>query len=455
MKFLLVTTTQREIVKVWVCQETSSVGSLLPPVDLASVVSTIRQEGHEANVLDLRLVKNPLNYYTRELNRYLPDGVIMNLSTTSVKADYKILDNTPAEVKKICFGTHAQSFPDECFDRGVDYILAGDPETCIASLIKGGFNRGDSIGIWTMNSRDGFNYCSDLDNLPFPALDLLPMDRYYAPYIKRGNRFTLLLGSRGCPYLCTYCLYPVFFGDKYRTRTVKNVVDEIEYDIKKYNIKEFYFLDATFNLNEGRVNDISEEILKRGLKINWSCNMRVSPVSKEMLWNMKRAGCNRIFYGVEDQDFLKKTRKDINKEQTIEAFRETRGLGISTVAFLMLFPRDNIDMKSYEKNVLTVFKTLKADAFQCNIAIPFPGTKMYRDFRGKGILIDNWSFYDPQGNKLPYKSNIDLIRLKKNIYSKFLFLNPKAIIKIVKGLDIRALKSLLFTFIKLHLLSKR
>ena len=333
MKFLLITSFCKELVKVWVCQETSPAGSLLPPVDLASVASVIRQKGHEAKIIDLRLFKRPLDKYTEEVKKFKPDFVISNLSTTSANYDYELIAATPNNIKKIYFGTHAQSLPEECFRKGVDYILMGDPEAALLSLLENNLDGTVSKGVLTIqNLKKVPYYWENLDTMPFPSLDLLDMHRYYAHYIRRGNLFTLLLGSRGCSYKCTYCIYHVLFGNKFRLRSESNIVDEIEECYRKFDIKEFYFLDATFNFSKKRIEDFCNELMKRNLKVRWSCNMRVSPVSLDMLRLMKEAGCSKIFYGVEDQDFLNETNKGITKELTIEAFRQTKEAGISTVA---------------------------------------------------------------------------------------------------------------------------
>ncbi len=445
MKFLLVTSLRKVLVKVWVCQETSPAGSLLPPVDLASIASAIRQTGHEVRILDLRLLKKPLERYTHELNVFNPDSVILNLSTTGANYDYDLIAATPDSIKKICFGTHAVSLPEECFNKGVDYVLSGDPEHAILSLIKNKMDGSASEGVLTAdNLNKNPAYWEDLDTMPFPAIDLLDMRQYHAPYIRRGNLFTLLLGSRGCSYKCIYCLYPVFFGNRFRLRSVKNITDEIEQDLAKYGIKEFYFLDATFNTDKLRVEDFCNELLGRRLQVNWSCNMRVSPVTSDMLSLMKKAGCRSIFYGVEDQDYLIKTNKGISRRQTIEAFRLTKEAGITTIAFIMLFPEREINDDKYAKNTLNTLKILEADAFQCNIAIPFPGTLMFNNSEAKYNI--DWNLYDPHGRELPYKCGKDLVRVRRDIYIGFLFSHPLRTIKIILKMDFRSFWSMLFAF---------
>ncbi len=453
MRFLFVTSPRRKLVKVWVCQETSPVGSLLPPVDLASIAAVVRHSGHDAAICDLRLARNPSATYTEAIRRFRPDAIVLNLATTGAEDDYLLLQATPAGIKRVCFGTHAQSLPEEAFERGADFILLGDPEAALTALAERGFSSDAAPGVLAPR-RPEAEPCvwPDLDTMPFPALDLLNVRRYRSSIIRRGKRFTLLLGSRGCPHSCTYCLYPVLFGGKTRLRSPGNIVDEMEQDNRTHGISAFYFLDATFNIKNGRAEAIAEEVLSRGLNIDWSCNMRVAPVSREMLKLMKRAGCDWIFYGVEDQDFLEETKKNTSREATVEAFRRTKEAGISTIAFMMIFPRTGLTEQGYAARMLSVLKALKADAFQCNIAVPFPGTEMWTEQQAAGTASRQWCLYDPHGHALPYESPIDLIDVKRRIYRGFFASHPIRTLRAASRMDFKALAATAAAFARDNLL---
>jgi radical SAM superfamily enzyme YgiQ (UPF0313 family) len=226
----------------------------------------------------------------------------------------------------------------------------------------------------------------------------------------------------------------------------------MEENFQQYDINEFLFLDATFNSSSQRVNDFCEELLKRDLKVNWACNMRVTPVSTHMFTLMKRAGCSRIFFGVEDQDLLDETKKATTSYATENAFKMARKVGISTVAFTMLFPREDINENQYSKQILSTLNDLKADAFQCNIAIPFPGTAMYKKEPNEVEPI--WSKYDPHGELLPYKTNIDLVKVKKKIYRRFLISSPFLVLKAIFGMNFTSFCKIVKTFIKQNVLAR-
>jgi radical SAM superfamily enzyme YgiQ (UPF0313 family) len=453
MKFLLVTSLRREVVKVWVCQETSPVGSLLPPVDLASIAAVIRAKGHDVKIADLRLERDAIGVYLETIETFQPDAILLNLTTTGAESEYTLIGMTPRHVKKIAFGTHAQSMHEEAFRKGVDFVLLGDPETGVSNLIEHNLDGESAAGVLTSRRHDKPPArWDDLDTMPLPALDLIDNRRYHSSIVRRGKRFTLLLGSRGCPFACTYCLYPTLFGSDNRTRGVKNIVDEMERDQREFGIDAFYFLDATFNLKKSRVVEFANEIIERGLKVEWSCNMRVSPVDTEMLTLMKKAGCDWVFYGVEDQDFLVETKKGTTREATLSAFAMTKAAGIKTIAFTMIFPRPGVEENSYANDILRMLDLLGADAFQCNISIPFPGTEMYDDQVRAGTADQRWRLYDPHGHVQPYECDVDLVRVKQRIYRGFMRRHPLRTLRVAGRMGLKALAHTAWTFGRENLL---
>jgi len=108
-----------------------------------------------------------------------------------------------------------------------------------------------------------------------------------------------MLTSRGCPYQCVFCGDSLVFKHNTRLRTPENVVDEIEYDVREFGVGEISIVDSIFTLFPNRVTRICEEIISRGLEISWFCNARVDTISAELLRKMKKAGCHRIYYGIE------------------------------------------------------------------------------------------------------------------------------------------------------------
>lgn len=449
MKFLLVTTIKKDAIKVWTCQETTPVGSLHPPVDLASIAATIRQKGHDATIVDLRLFSEPISKYKEVLDTYKPDMVITNLTTTFALDDYYLFSFTPPGIKKAVFGTHSMSVPEECFENNIDFILHGDPEQCVIHLIENNLDGEKCAGVGTKNTPlKAPALVPNLDDLPFPALDLLDMNKYKAPYMK-SSRFTILLSGRGCPFPCNFCFIPNYFGKRGRQRSPQSIVEEMKHNIEKYGISEYFFLDATFNLNPRRVEEICDAIIASGLKVSWMCQNRVYPWPEEMVKKMAQAGCVRALFGIEDPDLYDEVKKFTTMEQNINAFKLCKKYRIKTVALTMVFDRPGFTIEQYEKHYFEMLKKLDADAFQCNAAIPFPGTELFDIENKKGTLSRDWSLYDPNGkNALPYATNIDLIKLKDRIYAKTIFYRPIAVLEAVKEMNPRGFASIAKTYVK-------
>jgi len=416
----------------------------MPPCDLASIAATLREQGIEPRILDMRLYKNkkPFQALERELDAWQPDAIIMNMATATAMDDYPILNMTRDKVKRrIVFNFHAMALPDELFDQGATHILVGDPEYGVAAAV-----RGDEVnrGIWTReHTTSEPGWIESLDDLPHPALDLLDVNAYHT-LIMGKEPFSILLATRGCPYQCPYCVIPFLFGRRVRAPSVAHVVGEIERDMNQFNIRSFFFIDSAINLKPQWTTEFCEEVLRRNLKIRWCSNMRVPPVSRELLSLMKRSGCFRVFYGVEDLDLIDELNRKTTREATREAFELTNEVGIETVAFIILFPGVDRSEKEMVRRIINQVLELKANALQCNLAIPYPGSQLYSEYMKRYDMSKDWSLYDPAGNQLPYPTELNLVKVRRLVYLRFFLRRPAYVWSLFKKTDLRSI----FTFLK-------
>lgn len=166
--------------------------------------------------------------------------------------------------------------------------------------------------------------------MPFPDRDTIQLDWYgEAWYNKRP--FMNIMTSRGCPYQCTFCVYPnIIEGHKWRKRSVDNVIAELKYVVEKYGVKEINIDDPTFNISKERVIEFCKKLRANKLNLLWTCNARVDNIDEEMLREMKKSGCKMIRYGVESgsMEVLNKMKKGITIEQIKRAFKLTKKQGI-------------------------------------------------------------------------------------------------------------------------------
>jgi len=233
-------------------------------------------------------------------------------------------------MKVILTGPHGTSTPGLLFEQSIhiDIIVRGEPEDAIRDIFNGerlesiqgiSFKRDGKV----FNNKDRADFV-DLDKLPFPGYEVLKMDKYeYNDFSILPKPFTIMETSRGCPHGCVFC-YKVMHGNKYRYRSAKNIVDEIDMLQKKFNIKAVYFQELEFAVIKQKVMDFCNELIKRRVKINWACAARCSDIDEEMLELMKESGCKRISFGVES---LSETiLKNIKKGESLASIIKSRRL---------------------------------------------------------------------------------------------------------------------------------
>ncbi len=368
--------------------------------------------------------------------------VIVETSTPSIENDLsmvqKIKENSSAKVALI--GAHSTYFSKDLLDSYgyIDYILRGEFEYTILDLCKC-LRDGEKVeNIKGLSFRKEGEVVenpdrpliSDLDKLPFPAWHLFNM-KYYDPHLYKSPS-VLMISSRGCPYRCTYCLWPqVMYGHKLRTRSAENVVDEIEILKDKYRVKAIEFDDDTFTIGKRRVVSICNEIIKRGIKISWSCFGRVD-VDREMLSAMKEAGCEFIKYGVESgsQKILDRCKKQITLNQVREAFRITKEVGIKDYGTFMF----GLSGENWDTVNETIEFAIELDpyAVQFSIVTPLPGTEYYSQLKSKGLLkAKNWRDFDGAAKAVIVTAEMskeDLERAFALAWKKF-YLRPSYILK--------------------------
>jgi len=217
---------------------------------------------------------------------------------------------------------------------------------------------------------------ANLDSIPFPARDLFDNEAYKDYYRKIcGYTVTSIISSRGCPFSCDFCSKPVF-GDSYRERSAKNIVDEAE-DALSLGYERIFFQDDCFTLNKNRVSKICGEILKRKLIFSWECLSRVDSVNSESILEMKTAGCKRIFFGIESGSnaTLKAMNKQITVEQARNAVEIAASTKIRTGAFFILgYPGET------DETILSTIQfatSLPLDYLSFTLPYPIPGTGLY------------------------------------------------------------------------------
>jgi anaerobic magnesium-protoporphyrin IX monomethyl ester cyclase len=412
-----------------------------PPLSLGYLAAVLEKNHYEVDMIDCLTLGLTYEEFRNEISKRQPDIVGITTTTERYKPALQI-----ARIVKEAFpkcltviGGHHVTFEDEkalqdC--ASLDIVIRKEGEYTLLELaerVEAGKDYYDVLG--TTCRKDGKivknpdrPYIENLDELPFPARHFWPIED-----LKRyGTIIFNVLTSRGCSYWCNFCIEVRVHGQKYRMRSAKNVVDEIEFLQKTYGANYFSFVDATFTVDQDRTAELCEEIINRKLKIRWVAGTRVDMVTKELLLKMKEAGCVSMWYGVESgtQTVLDEMRKGITVEQTIRAFNWTKEVGLKPDPNVVLgFPGET--KESAWKTIKFVEKINPDYMGIYTIATPYPGTPLYDLVKENGWLkVTDFDKYDRETPtfETPWLSMKELKEIHKKTFQHF-YLRPTYILR--------------------------
>ncbi len=287
----------------------------------------------------------------------------------------------------------------------IDFVLKGEYEFTLLDLIQALENNSDLSKVAGILYQKQGSFLStadrelcNIDALPWPSRDRLPMDRYWDLPGDIPSPSAQMLASRGCPFNCSFCLWPqvMYKGNSYRARNTEDVINEMEYLIKKMGFKSVYFDDDTFNIGKGRMLELCSKIQARGLNnIPWAIMARADMMDEQILLAMKKAGLAAVKYGVEtfNPEFISSCQKGLDLSQAEKMIRFTKSLGIK-VHLTFTFGFDGESKKTIKKTIERGLK-LDPDSVQFSVLTPFPGTRLFEQLASCGkILTYDWARYD-------------------------------------------------------------
>lgn len=424
-----------------------------PLLSLPYLAAYLEENGYKVKILDIAAlgynkkikINEKVRYGLTEeeikdyINRVSPDIVGITSPSTVHAQDMhevaKIVKSVGKEIKVVVGGAHSSSNPEKVLkDDNVDIIVKGEGEETLLNIVKTlekgkGLDDIDGI-IFKKNGKIIINsprkYIENLDLIPFPARHLLPMDIYFKLYKEQTNylmreRATIMITSRGCPGDCIYCAVKTVWGRKWRGRTPKNVVDEIEELIKEYNVEEIHFLDDSISVSKTRLMEICDEIIKRKIDIKWTTpnGIAIWLLDKPLLRKMKQAGCYRLTFGLEsgNKQTLNFIGKKYNYDYAKEVIKYANKLGFWTIGtFIIGFPYE--DSKSINDTIdFAINSYLDFAIFY--IANPLPGTKMYEYFKMEGLIPKNESLI-VRGVNTKFFTQKELNEIQAQAFSRFL-----------------------------------
>ena len=416
----------------------AKVENLTPSLGLGYIAAVLEPNGVEVKILDANLEA----IYPEKLGAYLlaqgwrPHHIGITATSHTIVTALAMAQACKATLPSALVtlgGVHPTILAEETLSHeAVDFVIRGEGEFSYLELISGK----------NLENIEGLSYkhqgnqrhnpprpaIADIDALPFPAFHLMPIGRYH-PTLGTYRQLPAMgvIGSRGCPFNCTYCASPAFWGRKVRFRSAQNIFAEITHLVRKYHVREVQLLDDTFTAAKGRLKELCNLLLGADFHISWSCNSRVDTIDDEVLRLMKASGCHSITYGIEsaDEEMLTRIRKRISLKQARTAIALTKKYGI-TCRTSFMFGNPGETRETMEKSVRFARETLP-DFVVFNILRPYPGTEVYNwAIKVGGLMRDKW-YMNPESGpimKLPDISREELVRAQSKAMKGY-YLNPR------------------------------
>jgi anaerobic magnesium-protoporphyrin IX monomethyl ester cyclase len=395
------------------------------PISLAYLAAYLDREGFESEILDLRIETDPLGALRRHLTMKRPLAAGITASTAAIDTSAAIasmIKSEYPEIFTILGGWHASALPRETLISypQFDYLIHGEGEIAFTKLLislAGGNSGRDVPGVaWRQDGEVQVNprgeLIPNLDDLPLPARDKVPIDSYSPRPGTRNYRSlpsTGILVGRGCPYRCFFC-YKGVWGPGVRLRSLQSVLHEIEYCLDRYGIRDFRFYDDAITQPGWDLEKFCEDLINRNLKINWNCWSRVNDVTESKLRIMKAAGCYHIKFGIEfgTEKALTLSRKGATLDQARQAVALAKKVGLECKgSFIFGIPGETVaDCRETLRFALEIsphFATFYG-------FVPVPGSPFFEQIK-KGKIV-------PARDMLPPTTTAQMV---DEAYKKFYF----------------------------------
>jgi anaerobic magnesium-protoporphyrin IX monomethyl ester cyclase len=418
-------------------------GRRLPPLGLAYVAAALEKADFQVEILDNYLLKKPIDYVKRETKRLAPEIVGITCGSVTYRRcveTAKAVKEVLPSCKVVVGGWHPSYMPDSMLQHPeIDYVIMGEGERAIVELANSITKGEDNSAITKIPGvayrhegkmvKNASSLISDLDQIPFPARHLLPMHLYLRKMeFLDVNPVDTMNVIRGCPYNCAFCDTKRLWGSKCRAFSPSRVVDELNHLVDKYGSKGIYFIGDNFTIHKKRTIELCK-MLKSELALEWACDTRVDLISRDLLKEMKDAGCRTIWFGVESGSphILRKLNKGVSLQQVVQAFKLCREEGIQiSSSFMLGIPGESVnDMKATFKFA----KKLNPDWCQFNIFVGYPGSALYDEVMANGL-------YDRIEDFVVYVKTKDfdyefLLKLQRRFHKEF-YRTPKSILRKVR-----------------------
>ena len=438
----------------------------LPPIGGAYIASYLRAKGHEVTFIDA--FGEAMDHFSKRGDFHLR-GLTVDEIIERIPADVDVIGvsnmfshgwplvrDLTKEIKRVfpgvpiaTGGVHPTALPEFVLSHGtIDYCVLGEGEAVMHELIEC-LGRGSGVedidGLAFM--RDGSpcknektQLIADLDELPFPGYDMLPIEVYIEarnPHGAARGRWMPLIATRGCPYVCTFCTAEAMWLPKFRTRSPKNIVDEMEHWNRQYGITDFHFEDLTLTLQKAWTKRFSDEIRGRGLDITWQMpnGTRSEAIDDELIAHLRTSGCRNITFAPESGSpkTLALIKKELDLDVLVAAARRAIKQDMVVCCFFIVgFPHETL--KEIQETFRFVRWLARVGVHEISITsfTALPGSALFRELYEQGrIQLDDKFFRELlymsdltwAPSWIPGMTDNEIARLRRWGYAQFFLIS--------------------------------
>ncbi len=397
----------------------SSLLEPMPCTGLAYIAAALLSRGVHVTALDMFAEGLGVNEVLDRIAGVGPDIVGLSVMTPSAPVCRELATRIRAtwpELRLIWGGIHADVFADEIVRAGyADAVVHGEGEEAICEIIQcwetGDSDLGQVRGVtWAPEpsksmSNEPRPLNTNLDGLATPAWHLFPVHRYgLLPFADMARPVLTMSASRGCPHHCDYCSLIHSSGKSYRKRDPISVVDEYQFLVERYGVRQIGFVDPIFPLEKADLERFCVEMTRRGLEKRcvWLSETRADRLDRESCRLMYASGCRRVLLGIESgsERLLSGVGKSLSRERVIQGVANAHRAGLQTVGLFMIGLPGETPRQTRE--TVEFASSLGLDFAKFAITVPFPGSKLFQRSWQRTLFRDDWENYttfnpDPDG----------------------------------------------------------
>ncbi len=363
------------------------------PLGLCYIAAYLERNGHNAFLIDAYAEGIDSNGIADRIKRLNPDfagATMLHPNSQEVGLVMSKIKEVTPNVTTVVGGVQPTLEPESVLksNQGIDLAVIGEGEITMKEIMDNFDARKDCRKVQGVAYRKAGEVrrsaarerISNLDILPFPALDKIPLEKYWGE-----KKVMCMVTSRGCPFHCIFCASSVLWGHSITYRSIENVMAEIRHWRDAYGCDFFYFNDMTFTIDRGRIDELCRRLTSEGLDIEWKCLTRLDNLDEALIARMADAGCREMAVGIEsgNQDMQRMIRKHLDLKRVKCMIRTLSLNNINVLGLAIIgFPRETPEQILDTLNYLISLKEEGMKEFDLFQATPYPGTELYRMCNG-------------------------------------------------------------------------